>query len=113
MTAMVQRLRGWFGGSSADALPVRLGQPVLGRSGAKPVRLSDFDHALIWVVVGSIFVGGIHDFGSLVASIRLARRKSREGGISLMACSRRSSVGFFRLVSMSRLRSFALVLGRY
>jgi carbon starvation protein len=26
--------------------------------------------ALIWIVLGSIFVGGVHDFGSLVASVR-------------------------------------------
>jgi len=25
---------------------------------------------LIWIVIGSIFVGGVHDFGSLIASIR-------------------------------------------
>ncbi|MBK8130648.1 MAG: hypothetical protein IPK53_17700 [bacterium] len=35
---------------------------------------------LIWILLGAIFIGGIHDFGSLVASIRqsaLHRRKSR------------------------------------
>ncbi|MBC6949759.1 hypothetical protein DWB58_17675, partial [candidate division KSB1 bacterium] len=26
--------------------------------------------ALIWIILGSIFVGGVHDFGSLVASVR-------------------------------------------
>ncbi|MCW5963581.1 MAG: hypothetical protein KIT83_06055 [Bryobacterales bacterium] len=26
--------------------------------------------ALLWIVVGSIFVGGVHDFGSMVASVR-------------------------------------------
>ena len=26
--------------------------------------------ALIWILIGSIFIGGVHDFGSLVASIR-------------------------------------------
>src|SRR3712207_5488736 len=26
--------------------------------------------ALIWILVGAIFIGGVHDFGALVASIR-------------------------------------------
>jgi carbon starvation protein len=34
--------------------------------------------ALLWIVVGSIFVGGIHDFGSLVASIRHKARSIAE-----------------------------------
>ncbi|MEW8995340.1 carbon starvation CstA family protein [Clostridium sp.] len=25
---------------------------------------------LLWVIIGSIFIGGVHDFGSLVASVR-------------------------------------------
>ena len=32
--------------------------------------------ALVWVVIGSIFIGGVHDFGSLITSIR-------EGGSSV------------------------------
>ncbi|MCM8796659.1 MAG: carbon starvation protein A [Candidatus Omnitrophica bacterium] len=32
--------------------------------------------ALLWVVLGTIFIGGIHDFGALVSSIR-------EGGVSV------------------------------
>lgn len=34
--------------------------------------------ALIWILVGSIFVGGIHDFASLVASIRHKARSIAE-----------------------------------
>lgn len=34
--------------------------------------------ALIWVILGSILVGGIHDFGSLVASIRHKARSIAE-----------------------------------
>jgi len=32
--------------------------------------------ALIWVVLGTIFIGGVHDFGSLITSVR-------EGGSSI------------------------------
>lgn len=34
--------------------------------------------AIIWVVIGSIFIGGVHDFGSLVASIRNRARSIAE-----------------------------------
>ena len=34
--------------------------------------------ALIWIVLGSIFIGGIHDFGSLVASVRHRARSIAE-----------------------------------
>ncbi len=34
--------------------------------------------AIIWVVIGSIFIGGVHDFGSLVASIRHKARSVAE-----------------------------------
>jgi carbon starvation protein len=34
--------------------------------------------ALIWIVVGSIFIGGIHDLGSLVASVRHRARSIAE-----------------------------------
>jgi len=67
MTAVAQRIRGWFGGGAADALPVRLGQPMLGRSGSKPVRLSDFDHALIWVVVALLAWGLVMVYSASIA----------------------------------------------
>src|SRR5262245_29605241 len=34
--------------------------------------------ALIWILAGSIFIGGVHDFGSLVASIRHKARSIAE-----------------------------------
>jgi len=34
--------------------------------------------ALIWILVGSVFVGGVHDFGALVASIRHKARSIAE-----------------------------------
>jgi carbon starvation protein len=34
--------------------------------------------ALLWILVGSIFIGGVHDFGSLVASIRHKARSIAE-----------------------------------
>ncbi|TFH57870.1 MAG: carbon starvation protein A, partial [Gemmatimonadales bacterium] len=34
--------------------------------------------AVIWIVLGSIFVGGVHDFGSMVASIRHKARSVAE-----------------------------------
>lgn len=37
--------------------------------------------ALLWVVLGTIFIGGIHDFGSLITSVR-------EGGSSIAEVSR-------------------------
>ena len=34
--------------------------------------------AVIWIILGSIFVGGVHDFGSMVASIRHKARSVAE-----------------------------------
>ncbi len=67
MTAFAQRIRGWFGGAPADALPVRLGPAGLGRSGSQPVRLSDFDHTLIWVVVALLAWGLVMVYSASVA----------------------------------------------
>jgi cell division protein FtsW len=68
VTAVVQRIRGWFGGASAsDALPVRLGPHAQGRSGSQPVRLSDFDHALIWVVVALLAWGLVMVYSASIA----------------------------------------------
>ncbi|MDE2615772.1 MAG: putative lipid II flippase FtsW [Burkholderiales bacterium] len=68
MSALTQRLRGWFGGAPAtDALPVRLGHQGFGRSGNQPVRLSDFDHALIWVVVALLAWGLVMVYSASIA----------------------------------------------
>ena len=34
--------------------------------------------AVIWIILGSILVGGVHDFGSMVASIRHKARSIAE-----------------------------------
>ncbi len=34
--------------------------------------------AMLWVIIGSIFVGGVHDMGSLVASVRMKARSITE-----------------------------------
>ncbi len=34
--------------------------------------------AVIWIIVGSIFVGGVHDFGSMIASVRHKARSVAE-----------------------------------
>ena len=31
--------------------------------------------ALVWILVGSIFIGGVHDFSALVASVRSSWRR--------------------------------------
>ena len=68
MTAMAQRLRGWLGqGPGSNELPVRLGPQGLGRSGSRPVRLSDFDHPLIWVVTALLIWGAIMVYSATIA----------------------------------------------
>jgi len=68
VTAFAQRIKGWFGAApAADALPVRLGPQGLGRSGSQPVRLSDFDHALIWVTVALLAWGLVMVYSASIA----------------------------------------------
>ena len=68
MTAFAQRIKGWFGTTPAsDALPVRLGPHGYGRSGSQPVRLSDFDLALIWVVVALLAWGLVMVYSASIA----------------------------------------------
>uniref|UniRef100_UPI0035AEFA1B putative lipid II flippase FtsW n=1 Tax=Hylemonella sp. TaxID=2066020 RepID=UPI0035AEFA1B len=68
MTAFPQRIRGWFGSApTADALPVRLGPHGYGRSDSQPVRLSDFDHALVWVVVALLAWGLVMVYSASIA----------------------------------------------
>ncbi|HBH39442.1 MAG TPA: putative lipid II flippase FtsW [Curvibacter sp.] len=68
MTALAQRIKGWFGTTPAnDALPVRLGPHGYGRSGSQPVRLSDFDLALVWVVVALLAWGLVMVYSASIA----------------------------------------------
>ncbi|KRI01688.1 putative lipid II flippase FtsW [Curvibacter sp. PAE-UM] len=68
MTVLAQRIRGWFGGAPVtDALPVRLGPQGYGRSSNQPVRLSDFDHALVWVVVALLAWGLVMVYSASIA----------------------------------------------
>ncbi len=52
--------------------------------------------ALIWIIVGSIFIGGVHDFASLVASIRHKARSIAE--IVREHMSKRSYVLFLTFI---------------
>ena len=52
--------------------------------------------ALVWILVGSIFIGGVHDFAALVASVRHKARSSAEVVRDHM--SRRSYVLFLSFV---------------
>jgi cell division protein FtsW len=68
VTAFAQRIRGWFGTTPAnDALPVRLGPHGYGRSGSQPVRLSDFDLALVWVIVALLAWGLVMVYSASIA----------------------------------------------
>jgi cell division protein FtsW len=68
VTAFAQRIKGWFGTTPAnDALPVRLGPHGYGRSGSQPVRLSDFDLALIWVIVALLALGLVMVYSASIA----------------------------------------------
>jgi len=72
-----------------DYIPTRrailLGQHFSAISAAGPIvgpilagLLFGWLPALIWILVGSIFVGGVHDFSSLVASVRHKARSIAE-----------------------------------
>ena len=68
MSTLAQRWLGRLGtGTAADALPVRLGPQGMGRSAGQPVRLSDFDHALIWVVTALLIWGLVMVYSASIA----------------------------------------------
>jgi cell division protein FtsW len=68
MRAWAQHLRGWFGATAAgESLPVRLGPQGLARRSSLPVRLADFDHALIWVVVALLAWGLVMVYSASIA----------------------------------------------
>ncbi|MBM3246675.1 MAG: carbon starvation protein A [Candidatus Omnitrophica bacterium] len=62
--------------------------------------------ALVWVVVGTIFIGGVHDFGSLITSVR-------EGGSSVaditqQVISRRAKILFSLFVWLALIMVIAV-----
>jgi carbon starvation protein len=48
--------------------------------------------ALLWVIIGSIFIGGVHDFSSLIISLR--HKGNTVGNITEQVISRRSRIVF-------------------
>lgn len=78
---------------SLDYIPAKNWQVLFGHhfasiSGAGPIVgpviaccLWGWLPALIWIVLGSIFIGGVHDFSSLITSVR-------EGGVSIADISK-------------------------
>lgn len=55
--------------------------------------------ALVWVLVGSIFIGAVHDFGSLVVSMR--NRGQTVGDIAGRLLSRRARVLFLSILFLA------------
>lgn len=55
--------------------------------------------ALIWVLVGSIFIGAVHDFGSLVVSMR--NRGQTVGDIAGRLLSRRTRILFLSILFLA------------
>jgi carbon starvation protein len=67
------------------ASPVLFGHHFSSIAGAGPIvgpilagLFFGWAPAVIWIILGSIFVGGIHDFGSLIASVRHKARSVAE-----------------------------------
>lgn len=52
--------------------------------------------ALIWIIIGSIFIGGVHDMGSLIASIRHKAKSITE--VVLQNVSRRAYILFMLFI---------------
>lgn len=67
------RFAGWFSGvanlgkAAVGVLPVRLGGQSLSRMPTTPVRVSGFDHALVWVTVALMILGLIMVYSASVA----------------------------------------------
>lgn len=54
------------------------------------VSLWGWGPALLWIIIGSIFIGGIHDFGSLITSVR--EDGSTIGDISEKSISKKAKI---------------------
>ena len=70
MSALTQRLTGWFGGltqSASDVLPVRLGETRRAATGSAPSRELGFDQTLIWVTVALLAWGLVMVYSASIA----------------------------------------------
>jgi cell division protein FtsW len=71
MNTLAQRFTGWFSGMAgrpaAEGLPVRLGRSSLSGTGSLPVRISGFDHALVWVAVALLAWGLVMVYSASIA----------------------------------------------
>ncbi len=70
MSALMQRLSGWFGGLSspaAEVLPVRLGATRRSATGSAPTRDLGFDQPLVWVTVTLLAWGLVMVYSASIA----------------------------------------------
>jgi len=71
MSTLAQRFTGWFGGMgrrpAVDGLPIRMGSSGLSGKGSLPVRISGFDHALVWVAVALLAWGLVMVYSASIA----------------------------------------------
>ena len=63
--------------------------------------------ALLWVIFGSIFIGAVHDFGSLVVSMR--NRGQTVGDIAGRVLAPRTRVLFLSILFLTRIIHFSLI----
>lgn len=105
---------------SVDYIPARnwlvlFGHHFASIAGAGPivgpviaVMLWGWFPALLWVVIGTIFIGGVHDFGSLITSVR--EGGSSTADIAQYVISRRAKVLFSLFVLLALILVIAVFL---
>jgi cell division protein FtsW len=70
MTALGQRIAGWFSGwgqPAADGVPVRLSGSALAGGAGTPARVSGFDQPLVWVTVALLAWGLVMVYSASIA----------------------------------------------
>ena len=67
MTAVLQRLSGWWSTQTTDRLPVRLGGSRAAGVSAAPMRLASFDQVLVWVTVALLAWGLVMVYSASIA----------------------------------------------
>jgi cell division protein FtsW len=70
VSALTQRLSGWFGGLAnpdAEVLPVRLGATRRAATGSAPTRDLGFDQTLVWVIVALLAWGLVMVYSASIA----------------------------------------------